>query len=218
MRPELLRAFEIGARLGERSLELADLASCLLDRGLGALDRRVVPGEQGVELAAVEAGENLSLRHPVAVVDENLGQAKAVERRADHRFLARNQRPRDEQAFDEFAPFSGLDADGRRRRRGRRLGGGGPCGAVRGADRQAEAARGLDGGGARLKPGEAPAARDHRGDDGDNAKNAAHRNDSVPTGASLPSHSALNSPNARSPSASASKSGSQATRCRRPLT
>jgi len=40
LRPELLRAFEIGGRLGERSFELADLASRLLDRGLGALDRR----------------------------------------------------------------------------------------------------------------------------------------------------------------------------------
>ena len=218
LRPELLRALEVGRSLGERSLELADLALRLLDRRLGAKDGRVVLGEQGVELAAVETGEHLSLLHRVAVVGENLGEPKAVERRADHRLIARDQSPGNEQALDEFTPLGRRDAHGRRRRNGRLGGRRGPCGAIRSAYGQTQRARLLDRGRTGLKHGEAPAARDDRNDDGDGAQDPAHRKDSVPAGARAPSHSALNNLNARSPSASPSKSGSQATRCRRPLT
>ena len=131
LRPELLRALEVGRSLGERSLELADLALRLLDRRLGAKDGRVVLGEQGVELAAVETREHLSLLHRVAVVGENLDEPQAVERRADHRLIARDQSPGNEQALDEFTPLGRRDAHGRRRRNGRLGGRGGPCGAIR---------------------------------------------------------------------------------------
>ena len=54
LRPELLRAFEIGVGLGERASNWSIWLLRLLDRGVGALVAASFCGEQRVELAAVE--------------------------------------------------------------------------------------------------------------------------------------------------------------------
>ena len=135
---ELVRPIEIGVRELHLRLGLRDQAPRLIDRRVGALGRRVVFGEQRVELGAVEAGEHLAFLHPVAVLGVELDDGEPVDAGGDLRFLARNQRARDEQAIDEFALDRRNDGDRRRldhaRRFRRGCGGAGQAAALPGAN------------------------------------------------------------------------------------
>ena len=92
LRAEPLRALEIGAGLHQGRLELFDLTGRLSNGGVGALHRGVALRRQRVELRAVEASQDLALRHMIALFSEDFGQPQPFERRADHRLFARHYR------------------------------------------------------------------------------------------------------------------------------
>ena len=113
-RLKLTRPIVIRVRKLHLRLRLRDQAPSLVDRRVGAPGRRVVFGQQRVELAAIEAGEHLALPHMIAVLGVELDDRQPVDAGRHLRFLARNQGARDEQAVDEFAFCRGNDGDRRR--------------------------------------------------------------------------------------------------------
>src|SRR5208337_5216769 len=96
---ELLRAGEIAARPLHLRLLLGDQAARLVDRRVGARDRRVVLGQQRVELGPVETGENLPRGHAVAVLGDEFDDREPVDARGDVSLLARNEGARNEEAL-----------------------------------------------------------------------------------------------------------------------
>ena len=113
---ELARTIELGLRLRQSGVELADLARRLGNRRIGARQGSVVLGDQRIELGAVEPRQNLAFRHVIAIIGKKLDDAQAVDLRPDHRLIARHERARDEEAVDEIMRGRACDGDRRRQR------------------------------------------------------------------------------------------------------
>ena len=136
LRAELGGAVVIVAGPRKLRLGLFDRALGLSDRRVGARRRRVVLGDLGVDLAAIEPREHLAGGDGIAFLGVDLDDRQPVDLRRDLRLLARDQRAGDEQSVDE-RPVDGGD-DGHRRRRDRARGfRGARAGATRGAEAEA---------------------------------------------------------------------------------